>query len=158
MNDSREFDKSRELTLTRLIDAPPEKVFQAWTRPELLMKWFCPKPWSVSAVQLDVRAGGSNLIVMRSPEGEEFPSSGVYLEVVRNERLVFTDAYTKAWEPSEKPFMTGIITFKESSGKTEYTARVRHWSEEDRKKHEEMGFHDGWSRATDQLVELLAGN
>lgn len=155
MNKPSEFDKARELTLTRIIDTPPAVVFDAWTKPELLMKWFCPKPWLVSSAELDVRPGGSSIIVMRSPEGEEFPNSGVYLEVVKNEKLVFTDAYTKAWEPSEKPFMTGIITFEEDSGKTKYTALVRHWSEADRKQHEEMGFHEGWSKATDQLVELV---
>ena len=75
---------------------------------------------------------------------------------LEGKRIVFTDAYTEAWVPSEKPFMTGIITFEDEGGKTRYTARVRHWSAEDRKKHEEMGFHEGWSKATDQLVELVA--
>jgi uncharacterized protein YndB with AHSA1/START domain len=53
-----------------------------------------------------VRVGGSNLVVMRGPDGNEFPNRGVYLEIVKNERLVSTDAFTKAWEQSEKPFMT----------------------------------------------------
>ena len=157
MNPIEESAESRELVLTRLIDAPPEKVFRAWTDPALLKQWFCPKPWSVASAELDVRPGGTSVIVMRSPEGQEFPNSGVYLEVVKNERLVFTDAYTKAWEPSEKPFMTGIITFENEGGKTKYTARVLHWSVADRKNHEEMGFHEGWSKATDQLAALVAG-
>ena len=157
MNPLEESAESRELVLVRLIDAPPEKLFRAWTDPVLLKQWFCPKPWTVASAELDVRSGGSNVIVMRSPEGQEFPNSGVYLEVVKNERLVFTDAYTKAWEPSAKPFMTGIITFENEGGKTKYTARVLHWSVADRKTHEEMGFHEGWSKATDQLTELVAG-
>ena len=157
MNPIEESAESRELVLVRLIDAPPEKVFRAWTDPALLKQWFCPKPWTVASAELDVRPGGTSVIVMRSPEGQEFPNSGVYLEVVKNERLVFTDAYTKAWEPSEKPFMTGIITFENEGGKTKYTARVLHWSVADRKTHEEMGFHEGWSKATDQLAELVAG-
>ena len=157
MNPIEELAESRELVLVRLIDAPPEKVFRAWTDPVLLKQWFCPKPWTVASAELDVRPGGASVIVMRSPEGQEFPNSGVYLEVVKNERLVFTDAYTKAWEPSEKPFMTGIITFENEGGKTKYTARVLHWSVADRKTHEEMGFHEGWSKATDQLAELVAG-
>lgn len=78
----------RELVLTRLIDAPRDKVFQAWTDPQLLKQWFAPLPWTTPHVELDVRPGGSSLIVMRSPEGEEFPNRGVYLEVVKNERLV----------------------------------------------------------------------
>ena len=71
-----------------------------------------------------MRPGGANLVVMRSPDGKDLPNRGVYLEVVENERLVFTDAYTKAWEPSQKTFMTVILTFEdEGSGKTRYTAR-----------------------------------
>ena len=146
----------RELSLVRVIDAPPEKVFRAWTEPELLMQWFTPRPWTVSSAELDVRPGGSNVIVMCSPEGQEFPNRGVYLDVVKNERLVLTDAYTEAWEPSEKPFMTAIITFENHGGKTRYTARALHWNEADRKAHEEMGFHEGWAKATDQLAELVA--
>jgi uncharacterized protein YndB with AHSA1/START domain len=81
----------------------------------------------------------------------------VYLEVVPNERLVFTDAYTAAWEPSGKPFMTVVVTFEDVGGKTRYTARVRHWSVEDREAHEKMGFHEGWGRCADQLAALAAG-
>ncbi|CAD6882286.1 Ligand-binding SRPBCC domain protein family [Methylomonas albis] len=157
MNPTEEAPEARELVLTRLIDSPPEKLFRAWTEAALLMQWFCPKPWTVASAELDVRAGGTSLIVMRSPEGQAFPSQGVYLEVVQNERLVFTDAYTSAWEPSAKPFMTGIITFENAGGKTQYTARALHWSAADRKTHEEMGFYEGWGKATDQLVELVAG-
>lgn len=145
----------RELVLTRLIAAPRDKLFQAWTRPELLVKWFAPRPWGTSRAELDVRPGGSNLIVMRSPEGQEFPNRGIYLEVVDNERLVVTDAYTDAWTPSEKPFMTLVLTFEDEGGKTRYTARVLHWSAADREAHEKMGFHSGWGQCTDQLAELV---
>ena len=89
---------------------------------------------------------------MRSPEGEEFPNPGIYLEVVPNEKLVFTDAYTEGWTPSEKPFMTGEVTFEDAGdGKTRYVARARHWSAEDRKAHEEMGFYEGWGKVAEQL-------
>jgi len=76
--------------------------------------------------------------------------------VVENERLVFTDAYVRAWEPSDKPFMTVILTFADEGGKTRYTARVRHWTVADRETHEKMGFHEGWGRCTDQLAALVA--
>lgn len=145
---------SRELVLTRLLDAPREKLFAAWTRPELMKQWFVPAPWTIAHVETDVRPGGSSLIVMRSPEGQEFPNRGIYLEVVPNERIVFTDAYTKAWEPSEKPFFTGIITFEDEGGKTRYTARALHWNAADRETHEKMGFHEGWGKCADQLEEL----
>jgi len=144
----------RELVLTRLIDAPREKLFRAWTEPELMKQWFTPRPWTTPVIEVDLRPGGSNLIVMRGPDGTEFPNRGVYLEIVKNERLVFTDAYTNAWEPSEKPFFTGIITFEDEGGKTRYTARALHWTVADREAHEKMGFHEGWGICADQLVAL----
>ena len=147
--------EGRDLVLTRVIDAPREKVFQAWTDPTLLKQWFAPLPWTTPRVETDVRAGGSSLVVMRSPEGNEFPNRGVYLDVVKNERLVFTDAFTKAWEPSEKPFMTVALTFEDQGGKTKYTARVQHWSVADREAHEKMGFHQGWVLCTEQLATLV---
>ena len=145
----------RELILTRIFDSPPEKVFRAWTEPALLTQWFAPLPWTTPQAELDVRPGGANVIVMRSPEGEDFPNQGVYLEVVQNERLVFTDAYTHAWAPSTQPFMTVILTFEDIGGRTRYTARVRHWTVEDRERHEQMGFHQGWGQCADQLADLL---
>ncbi len=146
-----------ELTLTRVIDSPPEKLYRCWTEPELLRQWFCPKPYTVSHAELDVRPGGASRIVMRSPEGEEIPCPGVYLEIVPNQKIVTTDAYTSAWEPSEKPFMTAIVTFEDlGDGRTRYTAVARHWNEEDKKSHEAMGFHEGWGKAADQLAELAA--
>jgi uncharacterized protein YndB with AHSA1/START domain len=145
------------LELIREFDAPREKIFQAWTDPELLKEWFTPRPWTVSHAEMDVRPGGSSLIVMNGPNGEEFPNRGVYLEVVPNEKLVFTDAYVSAWVPSEKPFMTGSIQLEDlGGGRTRYIARVYHWTAEDMEAHEKMGFHEGWGKAADQLAELLA--
>jgi uncharacterized protein YndB with AHSA1/START domain len=147
---------NRELVLTRIINAPREKVFNAWTDPEILKQWFAPLPWTTPVAQLDVRPGGANLIVMRDPEGREFPNRGIYLEVVPNQRLVFTDAYTSAWEPSEKPFMTVVLTFENAGeDKTRYTARVRHWTVADRDAHEKMGFHQGWSQCATQLEAVI---
>lgn len=147
----------RELILTRIIDAPPEQVFRGWTDPDLVKQWFAPKPWSIAEAELDVRPGGRMMMVMCDPDGNEFPNEGVYLEVVPNERLVFTDAYSQGWVPSGNPFMTAILSFEEEAGgsKTRYTARVRHWSEESREKHEAMGFQQGWNQCADQLEKLL---
>ena len=147
---------NRELVLTRLIDAPREKLYRAWTDASLLKQWFAPLPYTTPVAELDVRPGGANLIVMRGPDGKDLPNRGVYLEVVPNQRLVFTDAYVKAWEPADKPFMTVILTFEAEGGKTRYTARVRHWTVADRETHEKMGFHQGWGICADQLTALVA--
>jgi uncharacterized protein YndB with AHSA1/START domain len=144
----------RELVITRLIDAPRETLWRCWTEPALLVQWFTPEPWKTVSAETDLRAGGASRIVMRGPAGEEFSNEGVYLDVVPNERLVFTDAYTAGWQPSEKPFFTAIITFADEGGGTRYTARARHWRVEDRDAHEKMGFHEGWNKAADQLEAL----
>jgi len=145
-----------DLMLTRLIDAPREKLYRAWTDATLLKQWFAPLPYTTPVAELDVRPGGSAFIVMRGPDGKDLPNRGTYLEVVPNQRLVSTDAYVKAWEPSEKPFMTLILTFEDEAGKTRYTARARHWTAADREAHEKMGFHQGWGICTDQLTALVA--
>ena len=146
----------RELVLTRIIDAPREKLYRAWTEPELIKQWFAPRPFMVARAETDLRPGGASRIDMRGPDGQEIPGQGVYLEVVKNERLVFTDAYTQAWEPSQRPFMTVILTFEDQGGKTKYTARVRHWTVADREAHEKRGFHQGGGQCADQLTELGA--
>lgn len=148
--------EGRDLVLTCVIDATPDKLFRAWTEPELMKQWFAPRPWSTSHAETDVRAGGASLVVMRSPEGADLPNPGVYLEVVPNQKVVVTDAYTRAWELSEKPFMTLILTFEaQPGGKTKYTARARHWSMADLEAHEKMGFHQGWALCTEQLAALV---
>ncbi|WP_439814727.1 SRPBCC family protein [Zavarzinia sp. CC-PAN008] len=145
----------RDLVLTRILKAPVASLWRCWTEPALLEQWFCPKPWQVTDAVLDVRAGGTNAFTMRGPEGEVMPNSGVYLEVVPERRLVVTDAYSVGWVPSEKPFFTGIITFEDlGDGTTRYVATARHWTVEDCRNHEAMGFHDGWGICADQLEAL----
>ena len=147
--------EGRDLILKRIINARPEKVFKAWTEPALIKQWFAPLPWTTAKVELDVRAGGASLIVMRSPDGKEYPNHGVYLEVVKNERLVFTDAFITAWELSEKPFMLVELMFEAQGEHTNYTARVHHWLIADREAHEKMGFHQGWATCAEQLAALV---
>jgi uncharacterized protein YndB with AHSA1/START domain len=146
----------RELVFTCHMPVPPQLVYRGWTDPALLVQWFTPAPWKTVKAEVDVRPGGSNYIEMESPEGQRVPNRGVYLDVVPNERLVITDAFTSAWEPSPKAFMTVVLTFVPEGTGTRYTARVQHWSESDREAHEEMGFHHGWGAAAEQLAALLA--
>jgi uncharacterized protein YndB with AHSA1/START domain len=146
----------RELVLTRLIDAPPTAVYAAWTDPELLKQWFAPLPYTTPVAELDVRPGGASLVVMQGPDGQHMPNQGAYLEVIPNEKLVFTDAYTGDWRPRDgKPFMTVVLTFQPEGGQTRYTARVLHWTAEDCATHEAMGFHQGWAICTEQLAALV---
>lgn len=148
----------RTLSFTRIIDAPPAKVFDAWTRPELITQWFAPKPYTTPKADIDLRVGGRNNITMRSPEGQDMPNEGVYLEIVPNRKLVFTDAFTVGFVPrSGAPFMVGIIEMEDApGGRTKYTATVQHWDRESTERHKKMGFFEGWGLCTDQLNALVS--
>lgn len=144
-----------ELCLTRVLKAPRANIWRCWTEPELLRQWFCPKPWGVARAELDVRPGGRCFVLMQGPEGQQVPNPGVYLDVDPGRRLVFTDAFDSAWVPSAKAFMVGEIVLEDAEGGgTRYRAMARHWSAEDRASHEQMGFHEGWGKAADQLDAL----
>jgi uncharacterized protein YndB with AHSA1/START domain len=145
-------DPKLDLVLERVVDVPRELVWAAWTKPEHLSKWFTPAPWTVADCEIDLRPGGIFRTVMRSPEGKEFPNIGCYLEVVPNERLVWTDALMPGYRPAENPFMTAIITLESQGNGTRYTAVAIHRDDAGRKKHEDMGFYQGWGKALDQLV------
>lgn len=147
--------EQRELVLVRETGVPAERLYAGWTQPELLVQWFTPKPWTTVACEIDLRPGGACKTTMRSPEGQDFPNVGVYLEVVPNEKLVFTDGYLPGWEPNPNAFFTAVVTFETlPGGKTRYTARAMHWTAEAKEKHAAMGFLEGWGAAFDQLVEL----
>src|SRR5690606_25602334 len=124
-------ETGHELVLDLILDAPREKLWRCWTDMSLLKQWFAPRPWTIAKVDIDFRPGGSSVVVMRDPDGNEYPNPGLVLEVVPNEKLVFTDAYTSAWVPSQKPFMTAIVTLEDAGfGKARYIARARDWTAE----------------------------
>jgi uncharacterized protein YndB with AHSA1/START domain len=125
--------------------------------PEHLKPWFVPKPHRVTDCTLDVRVGGACDTTFEV-DGQIMENRGVYLEVVPEERLVFTDTYTVGWKPAPEPFMTAIVTFADlGGGRTRYTAVVRHRSPASRKSHEDMGFHDGWGTMATQLEAYARG-
>ena len=147
----------RELLLTRVIDASRERVSRVWTTR--LPEWWGPHGMTIPVCEMDLRPGGSFRTVMRAPDGTEYPTQGVFLEVVPNERIVFTDAFGAGWEPAPDILFTAITTFEAlPGGKTKYTARALHWTVTNREKHEQMGFHQGWGESLDRLVAVAAKN
>lgn len=148
-------DPKLDLVLEREIDVPLNLVWTAWTTPKHLRHWFCPKPWSVTDCEIDLRPGGIFRTVMRGPEGQEFPNSGCYLEVIPNERLTFTDTLLPGFRPSPEPFFTAVLMLEPSGTGTRYVAMAIHGNETTRKKHEEMGFHDGWGTVVTQMVDYI---
>ena len=145
-------DPKLDLVLERVVNVPRELVWAAWTKPEHVVHWFAPKPWTTTHCEIDLRPGGIISFTMRSPEGKDFPNTGCVLEVVPQERLVWTDALLPGYRPSEKPFFTAIIALEKQGNGTRYTATAIHRDAAGRKQHEEMGFHKGWGQCLDQLV------
>lgn len=148
-------DPQLDLVLERVVDVPPRLVWEAWTTPEHLRHWFVPRPWSIARVEIDLRPGGIFSTLMRSPEGQEFPNVGCFLEIVPERRLVFTDALLPGWRPSSNPFFTAIVEIAPEGDGTRYRATALHRDEDGRRKHEEMGFHHGWGTVLDQMVAYI---
>ncbi|MCM0675278.1 SRPBCC family protein [Micromonospora phytophila] len=146
-----------DLVLERTVDVTPELVWRAWTTPELLVQWFAPRPWSTTSCEIDLRPGGRFNTTMRSPEGEEYPSTGCILLVEEGSTLVFTSGLGPGFRPqtSEGGFpFTAIISIEPDGSGTRYTATALHADASTRKTHEEMGFVEGWGAALKQLVEV----
>ena len=150
-------DPELDLELVRETDVAPELVWRAWTEPELLTQWFTPKPWETPVVEVDLRPGGKFRTVMRGPDGEENDNTGCFLEVIPNERLVWTGALGPGFRPQTGPLLfTAIIELERTpSGGTKYRAIAMHLDPAMRKEHDTMGFHEGWGAVFDQLVELM---
>ena len=152
-----ELDPKTDLSFTRILPVPRALVWECWTKPEHIPHFFVPRPHTVKDVDIDVRPGGRSKSVF-VVDGNEMAQNGVYLEVIPNEKLVFTDFFTEGWKPNPEPFMTAIIEMEDTpDGGTKYTATARHRNPETAAQHKEMGFYDGWGTVVDQLVEYIQG-
>lgn len=140
-----------ELAIEKMIDAPVEAVWKAWT--DHFEEWWCPKPWTTELIEQDLRPGGRTLVIMRGPNGEENRHEGVILEAIPGRRVVATDAFTAGWIP-QSHFMVGTWEFTPEGDKTRYRASARHWSRETMEQHRAMGFEAGWGAVADQLEQV----
>jgi len=145
----------RELALTRVLDAPRAMVFRAWTDPQQLAQWWGPKGFTNPVCEVDLRPGGRLRIVMRAPDGTEYPMNGVYREIVAPERLVF--AFT-AVDQNEKPLLEGLtsVTFAEEAGKTRLVLHTRAVAVVDFAARFLDGMEAGWTQSLERLGERLA--
>ncbi|WP_417220289.1 SRPBCC family protein [Arthrobacter sp.] len=154
MNDSsaNPFD----LTITRIIHAPRQRVWGAWADPSTFEKWWIPAPLTCKAREMELRPGGSFRTEM-SEDGVSFEPhiTGCFLAVEELERIVFTDALVAGWRPADSPFVTASFTFADHAQGTLYTSTAMHRNRADRDKHEQLGFHDGWGTVINQLAKLV---
>lgn len=155
-------DASLDLEISRFLNAPRKKVWQAWTDPEILKQWWCPKPWVTEVRALDLRPGGAFHTYMTGPLPDgttgESDNPGVFLEVIPERKLVGTSMLLEGWRPAS-PWIgiTSIFTMEDEGDGTRYVARCMHQTAEAAKKHEEMGFYDGWGTMITQLEEVARG-
>lgn len=141
----------QDLSITRYIAAPTDKVWDIMVnRTE---EWWCPRPWRAEITNWERRAGGAAEVVMYGPDGEVAPHGGIFLAWDEGRRFISTDAVTKDFEP-QGPFMIGIWEVVPEGDGTRYTATARHWTEEAKQRHADMGFEPGWGACADQLKAL----
>jgi len=146
---------ARQVVLERLIDAPPALVFQCWTDPKHLARWWGPAGFTNPVCDADVRVGGAWRIVMRAPDGAEYPCGGVYLEIVPNERLVFTNIATNA---VGRPMLNGLttVTFAEAEGRTKLIVDTRGTAVVADAVAYLRGMEVGWTQSLDRLATEAA--
>lgn len=149
-------DPERDLVVTRTFEAPRRLLWRAWTEPHLLMRWFTPAPWTMSNCSIDLRPGGVLRWTMRSPQGEESSHEACYLEIVNDERLVWTDALGAGFRPAAQPFIAVVVGLDDDRGNTRQTCHVLHKDAATRRIHLDKGFEQGWGTYLDQLAEVVS--
>ena len=150
-----DFNPALDLKIERVVPVAPNLVWKAWTQPEHVVNWFTPAPWKTVTCEIDLYAGGKFRTVMESPEGDLVDSTGCFLLVEPERRLVFTDAMLPGFRLKSEAFMTATILIEKHPDGTKYTAIAKHKDEAGRQTHVEMGFEAGWSTALDQLVAYM---
>ena len=148
---------NRELVLTRILDAPRELVFKAWTDPKHMAQWWGPKYFTNPVCELDVRPGGAILIHMRDPDGVDYPMKGTFQEVVEPERLVFTTSAIEDDEANPQLESVTIVTFAEHDGKTKLTVQAVVTKAMPGAEGALAGMEEGWTQSLDKLADHLAG-
>ena len=143
-----------EIAMTRVFDAPRHLVFDAMTRPEHVRRWFGCAEFSLPVCEIDLRVGGAYRYVMRMPNGIDNTLQGIYREVVRPERVVFTERFSMPGFSSDEYQVTS--TFAESGGRTTLTTTILHNSKENRDGHLNSGIEKGVEPAYDRLAEVVA--
>ena len=141
----------REIVLTRVFDAPRQLVWDAFTKPELLKRWFGPRGWSLAVCEVDLRVGGGFRFVLRGPDGQKMGMRGVYREIAAPERSVHMESFDDY--PGESQ-VTAV--FVEENGKTTMSATVQYPSKEVRDIVIQTGMEHGAAESYDKLAEMLA--
>lgn len=147
----------QEFVVERLFNAPRTLMFQVFTRPEHLKRWWAPRPYTISVCTIDLRPGGIWHYNMRSPEGQEHWARSVYREIVPPEKLVYTSTFADEHaNPIEGvPEHLATVSFIEEDGKTRVSAQFQFASAAALKGAIDMGMVQGMNMTLDYLVEYV---
>lgn len=152
-----------DIVITREFAAPRQLVWDVWTQPKHIEKWFGPKGFDTRVEKLEFEVGGRSVYVMTGPDGTEYPSNGVFKEIVPIEKIVTTDEFGDGFDEIEsmkgKDLPQGMVTtylFYDITERTKLTIITSHPTVEDKKKHEAMGVVEGWNSSLDKAEEYLA--
>ena len=137
-----------ELELTRVIDAPRARVYEAWTKPEQMAQWFAPKPYQLIISQMDFRSGGRFSMAMRGPDGNDFLFTGVYREIVPSATLSWTGEFASG--PADQ--ISTVVTFEEQGQTTKVHVRQTFHVMTPEIEHATQGAKQGWTMTLDQLA------
>jgi uncharacterized protein YndB with AHSA1/START domain len=141
-----------DLVISRLLKAPRAALWRAWTEPDRLKEWWCPKPWVTEVRAFDLRPGGAFHTFMSGPDGGSSDNPGCFLEIVPGERIAWTSILLGGWRPATPWLpMSAVFSFADEAGGTRYTATAMHPDAATRDRHAQMGFHAGWNLCIDQL-------
>ena len=144
---------TRQVTLTRMIDAPRDLVWSAWTDPKHMAKWWGPHHFTNPVCELDVRAGGKIMIHMKAPDGTVYPMPGVFTEVVKPERLRFT-AYAEGVDGTRYLESDTTVTFEQQGSRTRLTVAANAKGLHPMAPQMLGGMEAGWTQSLERLEEL----
>lgn len=147
-----------DLLFTRNVNACPERIWAAWTVPELFVRWFAPRPFSIEQAKIEPVPGGEYSFIMVSPSGHRYAERpGCVLVAEFGKRFIWTDALGPMFRPNSEVFITVDLSMRPSPAGTLCRIQVRHKNENDCKFHLQMGFEKNWQVALNQL-ELVMGD
>src|SRR5260370_11596598 len=144
----------QEVNITRIFDAPRELVFKMWTDPVLVEKWWGPKDFTNPVCEVGGRVGGAMRIVMRGPDGTEYPTRGVFIEITEPERIVFNNVKEDDYGNAELENVN-TVTFTEENGKTKMNLHVVVIKSTPEACKSIDGMNLGWNQSIDRLAENL---
>lgn len=149
-----------QLQFERHVTVSAQALYEGWTNADLLKQWFTPAPWKTVEAYVEPFPGGAFRTVFQSPEGQRIDNGeGCFLVAIPYQRLTWTNMMAKDFQPkalqdNDMPMVVTLDFIEDDTGCL-YRAHVRHVSTEDVKKHEDMGFVEGWGLALQQLVDLI---